>query len=370
MNMDSSKVYKIKYSLNMLPFIGVYMNKNVDPRTGVESMELANEDINLLAICTDSNELAMFESETLKDLIEFKWNAFAWNWHLFGCVIHLAYIVILFLYTDLIYIQGTGASTKEETGEDKEMNSYSIILLIGVIYPACYEAVQMFKNGIGEYLSDLGNYIDLIYIWGSIAMSILHMILTPYATISKILMSLIVILAIRRTFSFLKLFSTLSPIVTMLTNVFWDLRIFLTFYAILILLFSLMYGVLGIANYKLEGRFQDTFYTIPENETERVLNEEAPGIEYEKIGLFLGNIFQTVRISMGDFAVIAAADYLTQEENILFWIIWLITVIVTCIVFLNFIVAEASASYAEVSDQLENYIQLQRADLVAEAESL
>ena len=228
----------------------------------------------------------------------------------------------------------------------------------------------MFKNGIGEYLSDLGNYIDLIYIWGSIAMSILHMILTPYATISKILMSLIVILAIRRTFSFLKLFSTLSPIVTMLTNVFWDLRIFLTFYAILILLFSLMYGVLGIANYKLEGRFQDTFYKVPENKTERVLDEEAPGIEYEKIGLFLGNIFQTVRISMGDFAVIAAADYLTQEENILFWIIWLITVIVTCIVFLNFIVAEASASYAEVSDQLENYIQLQRADLVAEAESL
>ena len=143
MNMDSSKVYKIKYSLNMLPFIGVYMNKNVDPRTGVESMELANEDINLLAICTDSNELSMFESETLKDLIEFKWNAFAWNWHLFGCVIHLAYIVILFLYTDLIYIQGTGASTKEDTkeGEDKEMNSYSIILLVGVIYPACYEAV-------------------------------------------------------------------------------------------------------------------------------------------------------------------------------------------------------------------------------------
>jgi hypothetical protein len=60
---------------------------------------------------------------------------------------------------------------------------------------------------------------------------------------------------------------------------------------------------------------------------------------------------------MGDFAVIAAADYLPEAENYLFWIIWLITVVLTCIIFLNFIVAEASASYTEVAQQLDNYIQ-------------
>jgi hypothetical protein len=73
---------------------------------------------------------------------------------------------------------------------------------------------------------------------------------------------------------------------------------------------------------------------------------------------------------MGDFGCIAASDYLTPAENWLFWVIWLITAIMTCIIFLNFIVAEASASYSEVSEQLEEYIQQQRADLVAEAESL
>jgi len=101
-----------------------------------------------------------------------------------------------------------------------------------------------------------------------------------------------------------------------------------------------------------------------------VLDPSAPGIEYIKIGLFFGNIFQVVRISMGDFAVIAAADYLPEAENYLFWVIWLITVVLTCIIFLNFIVAEASASYTEVAEQLDNYIQLQRADLCGEAESL
>ena len=44
----SSKVYKIKYSLNLLPLIGTYLNKDIDIYTKIESLELANKDINLL----------------------------------------------------------------------------------------------------------------------------------------------------------------------------------------------------------------------------------------------------------------------------------------------------------------------------------
>ena len=60
---------------------------------------------------------------------------------------------------------------------------------------------------------------------------------------------------------------------------------------------------------------------------------------------------------MGDFSVLDAAGYLDKEENQLFWFVLLITIVVTLIIFLNFIVAEASASYTEVSKQLDNYIQ-------------
>ena len=28
------------------------------------------------------------------------------NFHLFGCIVHLVYIAILFIYTNLIYING------------------------------------------------------------------------------------------------------------------------------------------------------------------------------------------------------------------------------------------------------------------------
>ena len=105
-----------------------------------------------------------------------------------------------------------------------------------------------------------------------------------------------------------------------------------------------MYGVLGLGNSKIPGGFRDTYFTPTGS-----VDSGAPGIEYDKIGLFFGNFIQTIRLSMGDFAAIDAANTLSKEENYVFWIVWFVTVVVTCIVFLNFIVAEASASYTTVS---------------------
>jgi hypothetical protein len=59
---------------------------------------------------------------------------------------------------------------------------------------------------------------------------------------------------------------------------------------------------------------------------------------------------------MGDFAAIDASTELSSPENIMFWIFWVLTVVITSIIFLNFIVAEASASYSNVVDTLESVI--------------
>ena len=147
----------------------------------------------------------------------------------------------------------------------------------------------------------------------------------------------------------------------------------MTFYAILCILFSLWYGVIGLGNIRLRGRFRQDFNENQNSEDWDVdpkMAEGTPGMEYEKLGMFVGNIIIVMRISMGDFAAIEPADYLSPHENYVFWIIWTLTCIITCIIFLNFIVAEASETYATVDAELQNYIQQQRADLVAEAESL
>lgn len=70
----TNKVYKIKYSLNLLPSIGTFINKDADLYTKQMVVELANNEINLLEECANSEELSIFETDTLKDLIEFKWN--------------------------------------------------------------------------------------------------------------------------------------------------------------------------------------------------------------------------------------------------------------------------------------------------------
>ena len=114
----------------------------------------------------------------------------------------------------------------------------------------CYEFVQMYKAGFTDYFGDLGNYVDLVYIFGSLLMTILHMTLSKgaYDWPSKLLMLIVVTLAIRRTFNYLRIFSALSPIVTMINKVVFDLNTFMLFYMILCVLFSLMWGILGLGN--------------------------------------------------------------------------------------------------------------------------
>jgi len=79
--------------------------------------------------------------------------------------------------------------------------------------------------------------------------------------------------------------------------------------------------------------------------------------DYKTIGLHIGEFMWTLRLSMGDFSAIGESTHLQKPENIVFWILWGLTVIVTCVIFLNFIVAEASASYSGVVETLDEVIQ-------------
>lgn len=86
--------------------------------------------------------------------------------------------------------------------------------------------------------------------------------------------------------------------------------------------------------------------------------------------MFIGQFLWTLRLSMGDFGSIDFTKKLTQPENWIFWFIWILTVIITNVVFLNFIVAEASASYTAVTDTLDAVIQKERANMIRESETM
>ena len=69
-----------------------------------------------------------------------------------------------------------------------------------------------------------------------------------------------------------------------------------------------------------------------------------------------------------DFAFIAD-NYLKLEHN-LFWVAWVIMVIFSALIFLNFIIAEVSASYEKCKIKSDALIYKARAILINEAEDI
>lgn len=177
-------------------------------------------------------------------------------------------------------------------------------------------------------------------------------------------MLFIILLGLFRTFSFLKIIEAFSQIVTMLSNVTYDLRIFLFFYMILVILFSLLMGIIGLGNRFIEGPFRDEFGEEVQAEIEELGEDfEFPGMEYDSIGLFFGNIIKTLRWSLGDIGFDDAA-FMHEHDSYIFWTMMALIVIVTNIVFLNFIISEATASYEKVKEKLEMYILAEKSDLI------
>jgi hypothetical protein len=82
-DLDSSKFYKVSYSLNILPVIGEYCVIDSNGKKRIE-----NEGLNLLEVFNEGNELDIFECKSVQNLITFKWNSHAYKTHLVGYIAH------------------------------------------------------------------------------------------------------------------------------------------------------------------------------------------------------------------------------------------------------------------------------------------
>ena len=174
-------------------------------------------------LLSQTDELVVFNTISIQDIIEYKWMQYGRKHHFLGMAMHLFYTFMIMIYVKQAYIQETNLQ-----------RTYTILLAMGVIYPGMYEFVQMNKIGTTAYFSDLGNYSDCLYNWGSIMNVLLQNVLGPYHIVCRVLMIIIVLQVLIKTFFFLRVFPVLTPIIVMLKTVIYDLRIFLFFYVILI----------------------------------------------------------------------------------------------------------------------------------------
>lgn len=170
----------------------------------------------------------MFDASCIQETIQYKWDTYGLRFHMIGFFMHCMYVLVINIYVSLCYLQ--------ENDDEATARIYVILLAVGIFYPWLYDFTQMLRGGLGDYLSDPWNYADMLYTYGSIANCIMQIVYGPFHNVSRILMFVIILLLLIKTFFFLRIFATLTPLVVMLTSVFGDLRPFMLFYSILIVM--------------------------------------------------------------------------------------------------------------------------------------
>lgn len=113
----------------------------------------------------------------------------------------------------------------------------------------------MIHQGPIDYFSEFWNYNDMTFIW-SVIVTLFIQRFEMVATddfICKLLLVFTATCSIIKTFFFMRIFKNISYLVTMIFQVVVDLMPFMLFYFILIVFFSLYFGILGLGNFNVEG---------------------------------------------------------------------------------------------------------------------
>ena len=156
-------MYKIKYSINMMPIVAEHIEKyEVEENKYEETIEF--EGVSLSNLFIDSDELEIFDTPCIQEVIQYKWDTYGMRFHIFGFIMHLVYVVIINIYVANSYM-------RENTMEVARL--YVILLMVGIFYPWLYDFTQLIRGGLSDYLSDPWNYADMLYIYGSIINCIL-----------------------------------------------------------------------------------------------------------------------------------------------------------------------------------------------------
>ena len=120
---------------------------------------------------------------------------------------HLFNTLVITIYVCLSYLREP---------DESEGNIIPILLAIGVAYPAFYEFFQVSKVGAKSYFVSFWNYADIVNIILSLINIYMQLMVGPYEIQCRIIMILMVLNITVKTFFFLRIFPSLTPIVVMI----------------------------------------------------------------------------------------------------------------------------------------------------------
>ena len=79
-------------------------------------------------LCQDSDELKLFDADSVESLITYKWETYGRAHHAFGLMMHCFYVFSVIAYVNQVYIK-----------DDHHTLLYNVLIGIGIVYPAYYD---------------------------------------------------------------------------------------------------------------------------------------------------------------------------------------------------------------------------------------
>ena len=77
-----------------------------------------------------------------------------------------------------------------------------------------------------------------------------------------------------------------------------------------------------------------------------------PGSEYKYLNGAIRNWIIVLRLSTGDFNILGSLNYLDSPFNELFWAFWTFIILICTIIFINFVITKACATYDMIGERL------------------
>jgi len=169
----------------------------------------------LMNAIAGSEELEIFKTDLIKDLIDYKWNTYAQAQHRFGAIVHMTYVVVLMYYISKIFLQESKYDAQGIRINPDPDNFLLVIIMGCLVYPLLYDGTQMLKQG-ADYLTDSWNYLDMIHISLGYYNVYCQWSQGTWELKSKITMIVVILVCLMKTFFFMRIVKSFSYIVTMI----------------------------------------------------------------------------------------------------------------------------------------------------------
>ena len=223
------------------------------------SLRDENTGMGIMDVLSETEQIDVFLSKGINTIVEFKWDSYSFKFHMFFSLIHLCYFVTFVLYINSTYMNR----------DFKRQFEYLSIMFCCNFVAMVYDLIQLFKNGVSEYMSDSWNYVDLVHVWGGYAslyfQGLLDLGLNDnekweekiHAPKVKIFILIQTLMMMSKTFFFLRTIPILTQFVIMIRKVISDLTNFMLFYMLFVVMCGVLISVLGIRSVSPDDETHD-----------------------------------------------------------------------------------------------------------------